>query len=210
MWNSNRKSVSFPNSLTILQSVTSRSREFPFPGILQFFWWYRNRNQKYLVPKKVSEPVLKKIGTEKSIGNGLKIIWYRKKSRNWSRKNLVPKKDIGTSLEIFQNICVDLGLGLFPSPGFLHFSFDQTITSPFRPCQTMLHCCTQFTTFVIFWQLVATCDNLWQLLATFGTYESDLPSWPSFLTYLPDLPTWPTYLTFLPDKKIHFFYSDTN
>ena len=134
--------------------------DIPVPGILQFFRWYRNRNQKYLVPKKVSEPVLKKIGTEKSIGNGLQIIWYRKKSRNWSRKNLVPKKDIGTSLEIFQNICVDLGLGLFPSPGFLHFSFDQTITSPFRPCQTMLHCCTQFTTFVIFWQLVATCSNL--------------------------------------------------
>merc|ERR1712018_1065455 len=46
---------------------------------------------------------------------------YRKKSRNRSQKNLVPKKNIGTSLEIFQIICVDLGPGLVPFPGFLHF-----------------------------------------------------------------------------------------
>ena len=74
-----------------------------------------------MVPKKVSEPVSKKIGTEKSLGTGLGKIRYRKKSRNRSRKNLVPKKNIGTSLEIFRIICVDLGPGLVPFPGFLHF-----------------------------------------------------------------------------------------
>ena len=35
---------------------------------------------------------IEKFGTEKSPGTGLEKIWYRKKSRNWSRKNLVPKK----------------------------------------------------------------------------------------------------------------------
>jgi len=49
----------------------------------------------------VSEPVSKKFGTEKSLGTGLEKIWYRKKSRNLSRKILVPKKNIGASLEIF-------------------------------------------------------------------------------------------------------------
>ena len=57
-------------SYHIMQSVTSWSQEFPFPGIFQFFdgigtgiekIWYRktswNRNRKNLVPKKVSEPV---------------------------------------------------------------------------------------------------------------------------------------------------------
>ena len=86
------------------QSMTSQSREFPFPGILHFFWWYRNQNRINLVPKKVLEPVSKKF-------------WYRKKSRNRSQKILVPKKNIGTSLKIFQNISVDLGPGLVP--GFL-------------------------------------------------------------------------------------------
>ena len=103
------------------QSVTSRSREFLFPGILQFFLWYRNRSRKNLVPKKVSEPVSKKFGTEKSLGTGLEKFWYRKKSRNRSRKILVPKKNIETSLKIFQNISVDLGPGLVPFPGFLQF-----------------------------------------------------------------------------------------
>ena len=69
----------FGDSLTEQQSVTSRSREFPFPGIVHFLLWYRNRYRKNLVPKKVSEPVSK-------------TFWYRKKSRNRSRKNLVPKK----------------------------------------------------------------------------------------------------------------------
>jgi len=86
----------------VYQSVTSRSREFPFPGIIQFFYgfgtgiekiWYRkkswNRSRKKLVPKKVSEPVSAKLGTEKSLGIGLEKIWYR-------------KKNIGTSLEIFR------------------------------------------------------------------------------------------------------------
>ena len=40
----------------------------------------------------VSEPVSKKFGTEKSLGISIKKIWYRNKSRNRSRKILVPKK----------------------------------------------------------------------------------------------------------------------
>ena len=56
----------------------------PFPGFLYFFI--------------VSEPVSKKFGTEKSLGTGLEKNWYRKKSRNRSRKNLVPKKSLGTGL----------------------------------------------------------------------------------------------------------------
>ena len=74
-----------------------------------------------MVPKKVSEPVSKKFGTEKSLGTGLEKFWYRKKSRNRSRKILVPKKNIETSLKNFQNISVDLGPGLVPFPGFLQF-----------------------------------------------------------------------------------------
>ena len=76
-----------------------------------------------MVPKKVSEPVSKKFGTEKSLGTGLEKFWYRKKSRNRSRKILVPKKNIETSLKIFQNISVDLGPGLVPFPGFLQFFY---------------------------------------------------------------------------------------
>ena len=61
------------------QSVTSRSREFVsfFDGIGTGIGkiWYRkksrNRSRKYLVPKKVSESVSKKFGTEKSLGIGL-------------------------------------------------------------------------------------------------------------------------------------------
>ena len=59
----------------------------------EFFWWYRNRYRKKLVPekslgtgigkiwyrKKVSEPVSEKFGTEKSTGIGIENIWYRKK-----------------------------------------------------------------------------------------------------------------------------------
>jgi len=86
----------YPPSSYMYQSVTSRSREFPFPGILHFFSWFRNRSRKILVPKK---------------------------SGNRSRKILVPKKNIGTSLEIFQNISVDLGPGLVPFPGFLQFFY---------------------------------------------------------------------------------------
>ena len=39
-----------------------------------------------------SEPVSEKCGTEKRPGTSLEKIWYRKKSRNRSRKILVPKK----------------------------------------------------------------------------------------------------------------------
>ena len=63
------------------------------PGNCSFFWWYRNRYRKKLVPekslgtgigkiwyrKKVSEPVSEKFGTEKSTGIGIGNIWYRKK-----------------------------------------------------------------------------------------------------------------------------------
>merc|ERR1712105_411125 len=58
--------------------------DVPVPGIpgignFSFFWWYRNRYRKKLVP-------------EKSIGTGIGKIWYRKKSRNRYRKNLVLEK----------------------------------------------------------------------------------------------------------------------
>ena len=72
--------------------------DVPVPGIpgtgnFLFFWWYRNRYRKKLVP-------------EKSIGTGIGKIWYRKKVpvsvsekfgtgkkyRNRYRKNLVPEK----------------------------------------------------------------------------------------------------------------------
>ena len=55
------------------------TEKVPEPGTFHFFWWYRNRYRKNLVPEKVSEPVSVKFG----IG---------KKSRNRYRKNLVPKK----------------------------------------------------------------------------------------------------------------------
>ena len=70
--------------------------EVPVPGIpgtgnFHFFWWYRNRYRKNLVPekslgtgigkieyrKKVSEPVSRKFGTEKSTGIGIENIWFR-------------------------------------------------------------------------------------------------------------------------------------
>ena len=73
--------------------------------------------------EKISEPESKKIGTEKSLGTGIENFWYRKKSRNRSRKILVPKTNIGTGLEIFQNISIDLGLGLVPFPGFCNFFY---------------------------------------------------------------------------------------
>jgi len=46
----------------------------------------------------VSEPVSEKFGTEKSPGTGLENIWYQKKSRNRSRKILVPKKSLGIGI----------------------------------------------------------------------------------------------------------------
>ena len=87
-------------SLSYYQSVTSRSREFPFPGIpvpgnCSLFLMVSEKFgsekslgigiEKNLVPKKVSESVSKKFGTEK-------------KSRNRSRKKLVPEKSLGTGI----------------------------------------------------------------------------------------------------------------
>ena len=48
--------------------------------------------ENFLVPIKVLEPVSENFGTEKSIETGLEKIWYRKNSRNQSRKILVLKK----------------------------------------------------------------------------------------------------------------------
>ena len=77
---------------------TGAECDVPVPGIpgtgnFHFFWWYRNRYRKNLVP-------------EKSTGIGIGKIWYRKKVpvsvsekfgtgkkyRNRYRKNLVPEK----------------------------------------------------------------------------------------------------------------------
>ena len=81
------------------QSVTSRSREFPVPGILLLFGWYRYRYRKNLVP-------------EKSTGIGTGKIWSRKKVpvpvpkkfgpgkkyRYRYRRKLVPEKSTGTGI----------------------------------------------------------------------------------------------------------------
>ena len=65
--------------------------DVPVPGIpgtgnFSFFWWYRYRYRKILVP-------------EKSLGTGIGKIWYRKKSRNRYRINLVPEKSTGIGIE---------------------------------------------------------------------------------------------------------------
>ena len=57
----------------------------------------------------VSEPVSEKFGTEKSPGTGLEKIWYRKKSRNRYRKNLVPKK---VSESVSENFSTEKSLGI--------------------------------------------------------------------------------------------------
>ena len=68
-----------------------RNRKGTGTGNFSYFWWYRNRYRKNLVPekslgtgigkieyrKKVSEPVSRKFGTEKSTGIGIENIWYR-------------------------------------------------------------------------------------------------------------------------------------
>ena len=64
--------------------------DVPVPGIpgtgnFHFFWWYRNRYRKNLVP-------------EKSTGIGIGKIWYRKKYRYRYRKYLVPEKSIGIGI----------------------------------------------------------------------------------------------------------------
>ena len=95
-----------------------------------------------MVPKKVSEPVPKKFGTEKSPGIGLGKKLVPKKSRNRSQKYLVSVSKL-PGLETFpldlfkpfvsfshiyltiscQNFGVSLGLGigLVPFPGLLYF-----------------------------------------------------------------------------------------
>ena len=89
----NSRFVPFPKSSGTGQANSipvpgnSRSREFFnfFDGIgtgIEKIWYRkksRNRSRKKLVPKKVSEPVSEKLGTEKSLGIGLEKIWYRKK-----------------------------------------------------------------------------------------------------------------------------------
>ena len=93
--------------------------DVPVPGIpgtgnFSFFWWYRNRYRKKLVPekslgtgigkiwyrKKVPEPVSEKFGTGKSLGTGIGKIWYWKKSRSWNQYYLIQKK-FSTHLAIF-------------------------------------------------------------------------------------------------------------
>ena len=59
--------------------MTFGYREFLVPGFFSFFWWYRNRYRKKLVPDIVLEPVSKKIGTGKSLGTNIGKTWYRKK-----------------------------------------------------------------------------------------------------------------------------------
>ena len=111
--------------------MTYRYREFPVPGNFSFFWWYRNRYRKQLVPeksfgtgigkiwyrKKVSEPVSEKFGTgkksrnryrknlvpEKSLGTGIGKSWYRKKYRYRYRKYLVPEK-VSVSFKILGTV----------------------------------------------------------------------------------------------------------
>ena len=89
--------------------------DVPVPGIpgignFSFFWWYRNRYRKKLVPekslgtgigkiwyrKKVSEPVSEKFSTGKSLGTGIgKIlvpekVWELESNIFGTKKNLVP------------------------------------------------------------------------------------------------------------------------
>ena len=93
-------------SSNMMEEVSYTSEfDVPVPGIpgignFSFFWWYRNRYRKKLVP-------------EKSLGTGIGKIWYRKKvsepvsekfstgkkSRNRYRKNLVPEKSLGTGIK---------------------------------------------------------------------------------------------------------------
>merc|ERR1712130_682558 len=93
--------------------------DVPVPGIpgignFAYFWWYRNRYRKKLVPekslgtgigkiwyrKKVTEPVSEKFGTGKSLGTCIGKIWYWKKSRSWNQYYLIQKK-FSTHLAIF-------------------------------------------------------------------------------------------------------------
>ena len=87
-------------SLVYLTECDVPVPRIPGTGNFSFFWWYRNRYRKKLVP-------------EKSLGTGIGKIWYRKKvsepvsekfstgkkSRNRYRKNLVPEKSLGTGIK---------------------------------------------------------------------------------------------------------------
>ena len=83
------------------QSVTSRSQEFPFPGIVLFF-------------SIVSEPVSEKSGTEKSIGISIEKICYRKKVS----EPVLEKFDTGTNFRP-QNLEIMKIYNVWPSRFFV-------------------------------------------------------------------------------------------
>ena len=69
-------------------------------GNLLFFWWYRNRYRKNLVPKKIPEPVSKKI-------------WYRKNSRDRSRNQY--RSDFGSRHTLATTMCDDVTVRRIPT-----------------------------------------------------------------------------------------------
>ena len=73
----------------------------PVPGNSSFFVMVSEPELKKFGTEKISEPELKKIWYWKSLGTGIENFWYRKKSRNRSRKKWVPKKSLGIGLEKF-------------------------------------------------------------------------------------------------------------
>ena len=110
------------------QRIHQTECDIPVPGILQFFdgigtgiekIWYRkksrNRSRTNLVPKKISEPVMKFVRIFVLIwvlvsprsGIFALFVWYR----NRSRKNLVPKKVPESVSEKFSTE-KSLGIGL--------------------------------------------------------------------------------------------------
>ena len=70
IWNDLKRS-SVPQLVSSDQSVTYRYREFPVPGIFQFFGGIGTGIRTNWYQKKVSEPVAEKFGTEKSISIGI-------------------------------------------------------------------------------------------------------------------------------------------
>ena len=72
-----------------------------------FFLWYRYRFRIFLVSKKVSVLVSKKIGIGKSIGIGFKKIWHWTKYRYWFRKYLVSKKVL-----VSKNFGIEKSIGI--------------------------------------------------------------------------------------------------
>ena len=70
-------------------------------GNFSFFWWYRNRYRKNLVPEKSLGTGIGKIWyRKKSLGTGIGKIWYRKKVSVKYQKNLVSKKSPGIGIGI--------------------------------------------------------------------------------------------------------------